>query len=395
LKTTLLIGFFIALIAFNQIFSLVPSFSPMVYYLLMTLGLILGIAFSSSISFNGLMIWLITSAILSLVINTIPAFFQAPFRLLTFTIIIALVGPLMISNELHSIRIAIFRTLNRLILIFAVLSFPLYLIGIPVRQRGGFSGFFGHSMMLGPIVAIALVTSFYILFRSKTVTISKFKKQIIYVSIVFCFLNLLLSSSRAAISGAATGLLFFFFKNYKNRASKLISSLFVIFMLASVTFPAWSDFTAGIQRKQTLAAREGNMASSRIAYWEARILEFKQSPVYGIGFSTLSENKKGSNIQKKTGGIEPGTSWLAILSMIGILGFIPVFILFFRNLWFIIQDQINPLKSAVLGSLLIFFITHMFAEGYIFASGGFLFFYIWLLLGIIEGYRRNPSVEII
>lgn len=393
MKTFKYIGILLALVVFNQILSITTSIPQTVYYVLIAAVLLTGLVFSRDVKINGLMGWLIFSAVLSLIVNTVPDFFQAPFRLVTFTMVIALIGPLLSSYSLNSIKEIIFSTLNYLILIFASLSFLIYSLKLPIPQHFGFSGFFNHSMMLGPIAAIALFSSLHMLFESKKAAVSRIKKQIIYVAIIFCFLSLLLAASRAAIAGAVTGGLFFFYKNYQHRVPKLVSILSVMIMLILVTYPAWSDYTKGIQIKQKNAESNGDFASSRRLHWMARFNEFKQSPVIGIGFASLGKNKRGSNVQKNTGGIEPGSSWLAILSMTGLLGFIPVFLLFKRYLEFLIRDHSDPLKSAMFGGLLIFFITHMFAEGYVFASGGFLFFYLWLLLGVIEIFLQKSTLK--
>lgn len=395
MKTTSIISLLIALVAINQVFILTPSFPQNIYYVLLGLGLIIGLFLSKKISINWLMIWLLFAASLSLALNNVPAFFQAPLRLMTFLLVVAFIGPFLGSDSLNEIRQKIFSRINLFLIVLASLSFLVFALRLPVPQARGFSGFFNHSMMLGPMAGIALLLLFHEFIKYKSVQVIRRKKQLLYVAIVFCFLSLLLAGSRAAIAGAAVGLVFFFYKIYQSRISKFVSVIVVVVSLIVMTYPAWSDYTESIQRKQSVAKSQGDLASSRRSYWDARLEEFNSSPIVGIGFATLDASKQGSNVRKDSGGIEPGTSWLTILSMVGILGFIPVFLIFMRNFIFLLRDRYNPLKSAALGGLLLFFVTHMFAEGYIFASGGFLFFYIWLLLGVLEIYRKNLVIEIV
>jgi hypothetical protein len=68
--------------------------------------------------------------------------------------------------------------------------------------------------------------------------------------------------------------------------------------------------------------------------------------------------------------------------MVGVLGFIPIVLIFTNSMIFIIRTKRQTLKGAVLGGLLVFFITHMFCRRLLLSSGGFLFFYVWLLLGV-------------
>jgi len=67
-----------------------------------------------------------------------------------------------------------------------------------------------------------------------------------------------------------------------------------------------------------------------------------------------------------------------------------VYLFFF--LW---REKKNLSKSGILGALLLFFSFHMNAEGYFLAAGSFLFFYIWLLLGVILGYKQYTSLKVI
>lgn len=339
------------------------------------------------------MVWLVLAAIASLTVNNVPAFFHAPLRLVTFILVLALIGPIITSESLDVLKKLTFYRLNYFIVIGSALSFLVYL-GLPVQQYKGFSGFFNHPMVLGPLAGISLILIFYKLLSNYGNSTRNQKRSYI-VAIVICFLVLLLASSRAAIAGTITGITLFLYKYYKERFSKFLSAILFVVLFVNVTFPVWSDYTGGVQEKQKISNKSEDLASSRRALWVVRIAEFKESPVFGIGFATLDISKKGSSVQKGSGTIEPGSSWLAVLSMIGIVGFIPVFLIFYRNLSFLLQDQINPSTSAALVGLLIFFVTHMFAEGYIFASGNFLFFYVWLLLGVIETYRKDPSVKII
>jgi O-antigen ligase len=393
LKTIKYISFLIALVAFNQIFVLTPAIPQNIYYAILTICLIIGVFSSKRIKLNPLMVWLLFAALISLVVNDIPTFFQAPLRLLTFTLVVSLIGPFINSEYMAKLKVFVFYRLNRFIAFVSTFSFLIY-FGLPVPQIGGFSGFFNHSMALGPMAGISLLFIIYSLINNfKNVT--KRWKRIYYIAIVICFLVLLLSSSRAAIAGTVTGLILYLYKYFQARFSKFLTTILFVVLLVIITFPAWSDYTEGIQIKQKGSIESEDFAYSRRAFWNSRLEEFKDSPVFGIGFSVLDITKQGSSFQKDSGSIEPGSSWLAILSMIGIVGFIPVFFIFYSNLRFLLRDRKNPLKSAVLLGLLIFFITHMFAEGYIFASGSFLCLYIWLLIAIIEVYKYDSSLRII
>ena len=58
---------------------------------------------------------------------------------------------------------------------------------------------------------------------------------------------------------------------------------------------------------------------------------------------------------------------------------------------FIKIEKKSSKEAGLLLSLLIFYLIHMCAEGYIFAAGSFAFFYFWLLLGTIQAYSIQQS----
>ena len=258
----------------------------------------------------------------------------------------------------------------------------------------GFSGFFNHVLVMGPMSAISLILISYNLINNNK-NLTKRWRNIHYIAIIFCFLTLLMSSSRAAIAGLLAGILLFLYKYYQARFSKFLSAILILLLFVIASSPVWSDYTEGIQKKQRQANELKDMTASRSELWNSRLEEFNASPLFGIGFATLDITKPGSTFQANTGSIEPGSSWLAILSMVGIVGFIPIFLIFVGNLDFLLRDRRNPQTSALLLGLIIFFVIHMIAEGYFFASGSFLCFYVWLLLGVIEVFKRDPSIRII
>jgi hypothetical protein len=141
---------------------------------------------------------------------------------------------------------------------------------------------------------------------------------------------------------------------------------------------------------------EGDLTASRSLHWNARLYEFNSAPVFGIGFATADvASPVAVGINMETGGLEPGSSWIAILAMTGIFGFGTIALLFiylFISLW---KEKKDLSNAGLLGGLLVFFTLHMLAEGYFLAAGGFLFFYVWLLLGVIDGYKHYGTIKII
>jgi len=117
--------------------------------------------------------------------------------------------------------------------------------------------------------------------------------------------------------------------------------------------------------------------------------EFASSPIIGIGFQTVSLT--GSDSPNRRGNIEPGSSWLAVLSMTGIVGLCFVLIIFYRA-WHV-SKYVNNNNTILFQGLLLFMSIHMLVEGYIYAGGSFLCMLLWLIIGVSVDNRYIKHIE--
>lgn len=399
MKKSNIITFFsylILIISLNQALLFRLPINQPIYYGLILISLLVLVTSSASFKINWLLLWFIIGAILSIVINNPPEVFQSDYRLISFLIIALLIGPILSSPLLNDFRSKLFILTNKSLQILITLSFLIYILRIPLpNAKFGFSGVFNHSMMLGPLAAVALILNLF--------AIKGINKKISFKSVFYYYLPLLssfscliIASSRSAILAALGGILFYFFKLNNFSIGRFLVTIAFLSILLTISFPLWSDFTEKIQEKNEYSSEQGDFAASRRSRWEARKTEFNNNPVFGVGFAVIEEIEEDeSQVDFSTGTIEPGSSWLAILSMIGLFGSIPIFILFIRYFLKIYQDSINPVNSSAIGAILIIFIVHMFAEGYFLASGSYLFFYVWLLLGNNELYIKYKTISIV
>lgn len=82
---------------------------------------------------------------------------------------------------------------------------------------------------------------------------------------------------------------------------------------------------------------------------------------------------------------EPGSGWLLILSSLGILGFITFVILIIKPIIIMSLKMKVPFAySNLIVCILVFFIFHLLIEGYVLSTGGFLSFYIWLSIAMVQ-----------
>jgi O-antigen ligase len=342
------------------------------------------------ISFNLPMVCIILTAILSIWFNNPPAYFRSWERLGLFVIVVGVVFPFFQTSKLTVLRIEMFKYLLNATVIITILSFIAYFLGINYAfadetiHAPHFGGITVHSMVLGPIASLSMCYSFWLILNKQ------FTKKIIFFLIAILFISfstVLLAASRVALSAGIVGLLFLIIKISRKKMTRSIRTVILFIILFAVTFPIWENFITKIQEKQEYSAENANLLITRENKWQNRLDEFRSSPLYGIGYSAVLE-RHDEDFNIITGQIESGSSWLAVLSMLGILGFIPVAYLFFQNLYYLYNDNNLP-SSSLLGSVLIFFMVHMFAEGYIFAGGSFMFFMLWLTLGTVVAYRKT------
>ncbi|WP_146064328.1 O-antigen ligase family protein [Algoriphagus boritolerans] len=391
------LSYFLALIVILGSSSFGISFGSFFYISILFIFSFLILIIQKEIFIYNLNIFfLVIASVLSLLLNDVPSYFSSYQRLLFFVIILFIIGPLCISQTLQNFRQRLFVILNNFNILFCSFSFlglisGLY-VGLTTRNgldRPDFTGFYNHSMILGPASSIALLTCLYYFYESG----NKIKKIFLIILICLCAMSAITAGSRAALVGLLIGLLFFYYKKYKGRMTRFIKTLsFVVFLLI-ISFPIWEDNTKFLMNKFNRAEDSNDPFDSRSDKWNLRLTEFQTSPIFGIGFASVSVIDQTS-LEKLKGIIEPGSSWLSVLSMTGILGFVPIFIFFTSHFTFLFRLKTSGENIAsYLGSLFLLFTLHMLFEGYIFASGAFLFFYLWLFLGILEGYRRQKNLS--
>lgn len=338
---------------------------------------------------NRNMFFLTGACFLSILLNDVPSLFSPYLRLGMFMLVLGIISPLINSYSLFAFRKIIFVYFNYIIIILSALSFLGLVTGVYVGlteragvERPDFTGLFNHSMTLGPMSGVAIITCLYKIYSVKGTK----TKLFFIVCALLCFMAAVSAGSRAAILGTIGGGFFLLYKVNQGRLNKHIKTIFAIVAMLLLTFPIWQERTAFLMSKVNRLENSETTFDSRTEKWIYRWREFQTSPVIGIGFASV-DPKGGDQYDVESGTIEPGSSWLAILSMTGILGFIPFLLIFIKDFWFLYQDKLNKLYSGYLGGLLTLFALHLVAEGYVFASGAIQFFSFWLLLGIIEAFK--------
>ena len=294
---------------------------------------------------------------------------------------------------LESINVTVFR--NKVLkcllffcIIISVISFFCYFLNINLfedRYYGGylsdfkehaghFSGITKHSMLLGPISGLSII---YLLD-----SFLKNKRLITILLLVLCFASLIFSASRAAIISTLSGvtLSFIFSKQITKQGAISILLIILVLFFSFIFSPYISDV---VSKHDNVELGRFDTRTEKVA---ARISEFNTDPLIGYGFMAIDPNN--DEFDPLTGTIEPGSSWLAILSMTGILGLFLFLILFVKCL-----KNSKKSSSFIYFALIIFFSVHMIVEGYVFSSGNVLSCLLWLTLGCCYSDTIVESIQ--
>ena len=327
---------------------------------------------------------------ISLTLANPNSVFRSWERLLLFVVMFIYSSPLVINQKAIKWREKSLLSVCIICVFLSVISFVCYFVGINLfvdRYNGGyiddfvgsaghFSGICNHSMVLGPISGISSIFLFNQTFSCR--------KKYVYIFLVASLGSLLFSASRSALLASIMGCLIILFlrsESIKGFFKKVIPILIV----AIATFPLWDNAATGLISKQKARTDQGGMFDSRTKKILCRYDEFTSSPIYGVGFAAIDpDGLDGYN--HTSGTIEPGSSWMAILSMTGIVGFV----LFANFIVKTIKGCWHVANTLYLG-LLVFFLVDLLVEGYIFAGGSILAFMFWLVVGCCgnQNYKQT------
>lgn len=317
-----------------------------------------------------------------LLIVSPDSMFHSWERYVLFVLLLFCVSPLVVGEATINFRKTIFKMIGVVCIFIGVGSFFARFLGINYGSQrqidfilniGTFGGLTSHSMLLGPIAGVGVLFCSWIGFRTK--------KYIYWILSALCAFSVMFSASRSSLMAMMAGMTILIYKLSATKTT-FIKVIVGIIMLGAITFPVWGGALDSVLKKNELNIEAGSALSSRDALWRARILEFKNSPLFGVGFDALNLDiaREVGGFDEQTGMVESGSSWLIILSMTGIIGLmllLPLFIVTYRSAFL----SKCSLSSLICGVLTLFYV-HMIAEGYIFYGGSLLAFMLWTTIGV-------------
>lgn len=375
-RNTDVISFLTSLLALHYMIGGIPTFPNIILAILYLIGVF------EYIRQRGVHIeyqWLLILFYLPLTItiaNPNPIF-KSWERLLLFSVLFLFASPVIQSEFARKTRANCLNVCLTICIVLSIGSFIGYFLGINlfsyelarnyIGVAGMFSGLTRQSMILGPISGISVIFIYY------KMMINNEKSYLLLL--IPCIGCVFFASSRSAFIATLFGVLVTMYLYFGNAANMIRRSLLIGIILIG-TFPIWESATSALQDKISLHTGRKETFDSRSGKIEARWNEFCSNPITGVGFAAIDSNGKDP-YNRHTGSVEPGSSWLCILSMTGIIGFIIVSTLMFNSFNVIRQNT----EFVWLSGLFSFFCVHMFVEGYVFAAGNSLTFILWLIIG--------------
>ena len=318
------------------------------------------------------MLLVIIIFLITILINSIDPIFQAEYRLISWSLLIFAVGPFVFNEYLQNFRRKLLNTLLYTFMIMGSISFIWWILGLPSLGRGHFTGLFTHSMLLAPISSIGSIFAI-----SNFISLNNIKFKFIFIFLfVSNFISLLLSASRGALAGTIIILIvFLIFSKIKFKKTLILLSIIIgFFSLQFINLNlSNNDITQKIANRGT--------DNTRAELWNDRLLEFSSNPIFGVGFAAqdLKLNGRIGKGANDSGSVEPGSTYLMILSMTGLIGLSSLLILFSKYLGKFKELKYSLDNPTML--IFLFFLIHFISEGYLYSSGSLMAFTFWLLIG--------------
>ncbi len=330
---------------------------------------------------------------LSLLLHPAPELWLRAQRFLAFLIGMLCFSSLLTSDSLAKTRLRISAITYYVLSAMVFLSFLVWLASfIQFGEDGiwksgihnyGFCGIFKMGMVLSPVSAIIAITSAFLLLEGKCKIKPFLNGLILLTGIIMCVAG----GSRIASVGLFLSLASLLIIKRHVLAQMLHSRLAIAMALSgTILLIASSPYALSVIRhKNMIGESHGSLFYSRERLWHDRIEEFASSPLTGIGYANEfpSERNKGSLTE-----IEPGSSWLALMSYGGLVG-LGCFLWFSsslaRMLYRIRDDGRFPLCLAIL----LFLVINAFTEGWLMFAGSIIFPVFWLATSAVWAATCN------
>lgn len=342
--------------------------------------------------------------ILSYIVHPAPDTLRRGLRLVTLLLGLATFSPLVSNDSLQRMRRTILQTMVTTMAVIVLISFGLWIFDELFTPKGwwthnnyGFKGITNMGMTLSPMAAIVALASFWALLNLNTTqhfnlnrlrhrkTVIAILVLIALISIFTCFIG----GSRITCAGLIVALVAMCIHQRRRilqllRRRSVRLALLVTSLAGALLLPSSLE---AIKFKIAVSATHGTQLYSRAQLWQDRLHEFSTSPLTGIGYSAQLPTSR-PNLDNPLA-LEPGSSWLSLLSFTGLLGAIS-FALFLITLLRRTRHLTSRTRAILLPLLLLFLINGI-TEGWLLFAGALLFPVFWLTCSLIYDSKTVPT----
>lgn len=328
---------------------------------------------------NGLFILII--AILSTIINypSTPQIFRPINRIFTLIIVMLACAPIFNNHIIYKFRHRLFGALTIGLSIVGILSALLATRGWGyMNDTIWLIGLSDFPNALGYSLAIS------VMYICSSIPGAKLYLKIIYITLIFlCIWAIPLTGTRTAFYSIPIFLIIYIFLTSKN-ITTIIKSFFIVSSIIIIFFSFIKLDTTIIDNKNRGQTFEDN---SRTTLYNARIKEFKEHPILGIG--TFVADLRWTPVSAN-GNVETGNTFLMFLSMNGIIGFINFIIVYISLLFPYIKYILTKRRLGTITNFEIFLsaiVTYNFISmmqmGILLNPGMYITGINWLTLSLI------------
>lgn len=339
---------------------------------------------------------LLAACALSIAVNDIPAGFRPWERFANLALLLAAVSPLFGCGPLVELRRMTFAAVRWLLAAVVVAVFAQYVFEIfTVSEYRGFCGFFPTNLLMSYFGGVSAVLSLPAMMDARGRAERLWWLAVTAVSVQMCIVGF----SRMALVSMALALTVMTVLSASRRDVGWLAGCAVaaglIFGLSVVLDRSLGH--AYVIKSEFVRAC-GSLTASRDSLWSDRIDEIRDSPVAGVGFC-CQKHFSGPFADRdgamSTGRIEPGSSYLEVVSMTGVAGVVAmlwVILHAVRRFWSRRWRPRDYVRTAAAGGV-VFMAAAGVAEGYIFSANAVLAFMFWLSLGVFCDAGRPESVR--
>lgn len=376
--------FFSALALFLFMQTKVGMPLPMHYVFIILSMMISLFSKTTEIKFNWSCVIMLCAMVISIVSNDIPVFFKPWQRFSLFSMLMIGCSPLIQDEGVNRTRRGLCIGSLWALGLIAIVSCIGYFVGYGDYMTGivnSYKGITSHANFLGFFTMVASVWFSSLFFRS-TEIIERVFFALCWGS---CLLVLLLASSRSALAGALAGTVLVVYLRFQESVTKLMTSVFIGFVLVLVSLPHIMVYTEAMMKKNMdFEDTEGMVEATRGGIWELRFAEIEKSPWVGVGAYSCDTTLPFSDIYftKETGTIELGSSYLGMLSQCGLIGFIAFLLvvlpIILKTYRYATREK-TPYAQLYL-SLIFVVASNMIFEAYLITAGAVQCIVLWLVL---------------